>query len=139
MKVKLLSTAEEIQAAYPVMEQLRPLIPAADFTPRVLQQMQDGYRLAGVIDNDQITCLAGYRIQENLAMGRHLYVDDLVTKESTRSKGHGKAMMDWLKKEARDAGCGQLHLDSGSQRHLAHRFYFREGLLIHSYHFAMAL
>ena len=140
MRIQILSRAEEIQSAYPVMEQLRPLLIESEFVDRVFSLMQEGYQLAAVFDeNEQITCLAGYRIQENLFMGRHLYVDDLITRESTRSQGYGAAMMDWLKQQAREAGCSVLHLDSGTQRQLAHRFYFRQGMLINSYHFSMAL
>ena len=81
------------------------------------------------------TCVAGFRIQEYLYCGKHLYVDDLITDGSTRSQGHGKRMLDWLTEEARRADCVQLHLDSGVQRPHAHRFYFREGLTISAYHF----
>lgn len=139
MKIQLLSRADEIAAAYPVMEQLRPLLREDEFVERIFQQMQDGYHLAAVIDDERITCLAGFRIQQNLAMGRHLYVDDLITLESERSRGYGEAMISWLKDYARQNGCQQLHLDSGSHRQLAHRFYFRQGLLINSYHFSLAL
>ena len=45
-------------------------------------------------------------------------------------------LLDWLAEEAKEHGCGQLHLDSGVQRRDAHRFYFREGMGITSFHFA---
>ncbi len=84
-------------------------------------------------------CAAGFRIVEFLAWGRFLYVDDLVTAENSRSEGQGKRMLDWLASLAREEGCGQLQLDSGVQRHDAHRFYFREGMKISSYHFSKVL
>lgn len=139
MMIQILKTAEEIQDAFPVMEQLRPLLRPSEFLPRVFRQMEQGYHLAAIIDEDEITCLAGFRIQENLAWGKHLYVDDLITQESARSRGYGEAIMDWLKEFAKDEGCKQLHLDSGTQRMLAHRFYFRQNMFINSYHFGMEL
>ena len=60
-------------------------------------------------------------------MGKNLYVDDLVTREACRSKGHGKALIDWLRNEA------------GKQRHRAHRFYLRQGMDIASFHFSEKL
>ena len=66
-------------------------------------------------------------------------MDDLVTAEDTRSKGHGKRMLGWLARVAREEGCRSLQLDSGVVRHEAHRFYFREGMKISSYHFSKAL
>ena len=59
--------------------------------------------------------------------------------ESFISKGHGKALIDWLRDLARERGCTHLHLDSGTQRHRAHRFYLRQGMDIASFHFSEKL
>lgn len=64
---------------------------------------------------------------------------DLVTSEDCRSKGHGKALIDWLRDLAEKEGCTHLHLDSGTQRHRAHRFYLRQGMDIASFHFSEKL
>lgn len=75
------------------------------------------------------------RLGENLAWGRFLYVDDLVTLPERRSAGHGAALLRWLLEHARRAGRDELHLDSGIQREDAQRFYRREGLELSSYPF----
>jgi GNAT superfamily N-acetyltransferase len=95
----------------------------------------DGYRLVTLYEKDAVRAVAGYRFMEMLYCGKIMYVDDLNTDEAHRSKGFGKALMDWLKAEAKVHGCTQLHLDSGVQRERTHRFYFREGLAISAYHF----
>lgn len=59
-----------------------------------------------------------------------------MTAGSERSKGHGKALLGWLRQLALESGCDALHLDSGVQRKRAHRFYLREGLELSSYHFS---
>jgi GNAT superfamily N-acetyltransferase len=74
-------------------------------------------------------------VSENLAWGRHLYVDDLVTLPEARSNGCGAVLLAWLSKLAESEGAGELHLDSGTGRTDAHRFYEREGLKVSSYHF----
>ena len=84
-----------------------------------------------------VACVAGFVITDKLAWGKLLYVDDLITSESVRSRGAGKAMMDWLKRYARDESCRELHLDSGVQRQDAHRFYDREGFDRSCLHFAI--
>lgn len=83
----------------------------------------------------------GFRVRESLAWGRFLYVDDLVTRQALRRRGHADALMAWIVEEARSQGCGQLHLDSGvgPERADAHRFYFRHRLRIASYHFEREL
>lgn len=48
-------------------------------------------------------------------------------------------MLDWIKTEARRAGCAELQLISRAQREEAHRFYFREGFGIEYFHFRMKL
>jgi GNAT superfamily N-acetyltransferase len=138
--VRTLTTDEDILAARGVMRQLRPQIPEADYLFTVRRMMRtDGYLQAAVFDSDAVVAVAGYRFMETLYAGKTLYVDDLNTDETRRSRGYGKVLMDWLKREARERGCVQLQLDSGVQREQTHRFYFREGLTINCYHFRVDL
>jgi len=66
-------------------------------------------------------------------------VDDLVTDETARDTGAGRALIAWLVGEARRHGCAGVQLDSGVQRFAAHAFYFGRGMRIAAHHFAMAL
>ncbi len=136
--VKLAQTDAEIERCYPVIAQLRPHVTAKEFVDRVRAQQAQGYRLAYLLaeDSGEAVAVAGFRVMEMLATGRTLYVDDLVTDEAQRSRGYGKAMLDWLQAHARDAGCATFSLDSGTQRREAHAFYFREGMRVTSFHFA---
>jgi len=127
---------EEIAATFPVMRQLRAHLEEDGYVERVRRMREDGYRLAAVVDEGRVRCVAGFRVQEFFYCGRHLYVDDLVTDGDGRSRGYGKAMLDWLEELAQEDGCEQLHLDSGVRRREAHRFYFREGMGISSFHFS---
>jgi GNAT superfamily N-acetyltransferase len=131
---------DEILATREVMLQLRTAMAPDDYLPIVRRMMADGFHLAALRDAEgEVRAVAGYRYFEMLYAGPILYVDDLITDETTRSKGHGKAMLDWLKAQARSKGCAQLHLDSGVQREKAHRFYFREGMGVNAYHFRIEL
>ena len=134
-----MSSEAEVAVTFPVMRQLRSHLDEGEYVERVRRMRAEGYRLAAVVDGGEVLCVAGFRIVEFLAHGRFLYVDDLVTDDRARSVGSGKLMLDWLAAEARGAGCEKLQLDSGVQRYAAHRFYFREGMHISSYHFSKAL
>lgn len=136
MTINEATTDEAVAGCFPVMQQLRPALSVEEFVDRVRRQQEAGYRLAYLQQNDAPVAVAGFRVLENLAWGRFLYVDDLVTTDDARSRGHGKRLFDWLLDEAKRLGCEQLHLDSGVQRFAAHRFYFRERMEITSYHFA---
>lgn len=132
-------TPDQITRCYPVMQQLRPHYTQLDFVSQVLRQQQTGFLLAGLEAAQQVKAVAGYRIQEMLAHGRILYVDDLITLEEERSRGWGRQLFEWLVQEAKAHECVQLQLDSGTFRHSAHRFYFRQGMHIASYHFDLEL
>ena len=66
-------------------------------------------------------------------------MDDLVTAENLRSRGYGEQLMQWLEMRARESGCKFIHLDSGTARGEAHKFYFKLGYSIKAYHFGQAL
>lgn len=136
MKLAFADTVQEKRACFPVIQQLRPHIQdGVVFLEQVERQAEQFYRLAYVEDGGVVQAVAGFRIGETLAWGKFLYVDDLVTNELTRSKGYGKALLDFLFQHAQTQACAQFHLDSGVQRFEAHAFYFREGMRITGYHF----
>ncbi len=138
--IRKMTSESELKATYPVMKELRTHLNEDQYLTAVNRQRHtDNYHVAAVVEDNDVKCVAGYRVSECLAYGRFLYVDDLVTGESSRSKNYGKQMMDWLIEEARSLGCGELHLDSGVQRHSAHRFYLRERMDITAFHFGLKL
>ena len=138
MEIRLASSDEELRGLAGVLLELRPQYDQDSLLAQIRKQQEvAGFKLAyGVLDG-QVACVAGFVITEKLAWGKALYVDDLVTCETMRSRGAGKAMIAWLKDYARKAGCEQLHLDSGMHRKDAHRFYDREGFDRASLHFSM--
>ncbi len=138
MHIRLAVTDQEIARVHPVMAQLRPHLADVEvFTAQVKRQFVEGFQLAYVEDAGAVTAAAGFRVQEMLAHGRFLYVDDLVTDAAARSHGYGAALLAWLTAYAHEQGCVSLQLDSGVQRFDAHRFYFTQRMVIASYHFKL--
>jgi len=136
---KLAITDKEIEDCFDVMSELRTHLQRASFLNTVREMEKEGYKLAFIKDKDKVVATAGYRIYSNLFMGKHLYVDDLVTSENERSQGYGKKMVDWLRNEAIKEECNFYHLDSGTHRKEAHKFYFQQGFSIASFHFSEKL
>mgnify|MGYP001548777450 FL=1 len=91
--VKLAESADEIVLCLPVMLHLRPHLVAEKFVGRVKAQQAQGYRLAFLEHEGAVVAVAGVRVNEIVATGRTLYVDDLVTDPTHRSHGHGKAIL----------------------------------------------
>ena len=89
-----------------------------------------------IAERDEIVAAAGFRRDHSLAWGDYLYIDDLVTLQAYRGRGHASRLLRWVADEGQRLGCNQLHLDSGPQRHEAHRLYLTRGYHIAAYHFA---
>jgi GNAT superfamily N-acetyltransferase len=126
--------------AFAAIRELRTHLTDLEAFARAVDEVQraEGYRLVGAFEDGEAdaVAVAGFRTGTSLSWGRYLYVDDLVTREAYRSRGHAGALVAWLLDEARAAGCESFHLDSGTGRHDAHRFYFAHGLRITGFHFA---
>lgn len=129
----------DIERCFPVMAELRPQLARSRFVADVRELARGGYRLALHEADGEVVTVAGYRLLHNFHLGRHLYVEDLVTRASARGAGHGRTMLDWLRAQARAADCAHLDLLSGTQRTGAHRFYAREGMDIIAFAFVEAL
>ena len=121
-----------------VHRQLRPGLPA-DYAARLRSVFANGARMSVATEGTAVRGVALWRVIENTWEGRRLYVDDLVTDEAHRSRGVGRTLLQHLERHARALQCHVLALDSGTQRTDAHRFYFREGLVIPAFSFRKTL
>jgi GNAT superfamily N-acetyltransferase len=130
----------ELEEGLALLQQLRPNRSLAELRRLFLEGYRDsGYRLTALFVEGRPHAVAGYRTLTNVAAGRHVYVDDLVTLPEARSNGYGAELLTYIADHARALGCSQLILDSGTHRIEAHRFYFREGLTITDFHFRREL
>jgi ribosomal protein S18 acetylase RimI-like enzyme len=129
MTIRELVTDADIIAAYPVMKALRERIMRETFLDEVRRQQTAGYRLLAGYDGTKPIVLAGIRRSHTLSRGEHLFVDDLVTDESARAAGHGRAMMQFLAREAAAQGIPRIYLDA---RITAKGFYEKLGFSFHT-------
>ena len=129
---------EWLACAEPVHRQLRPALPA-DYAARLRAVFANGGRMSVATEGRAVRGLALWRLIENTYEGRRLYVDDLVTDQAHRSRGVGRSLLRHLERRARELQCAVLALDSGTQRTDAHRFYFREGMVIPAFCFRKTL
>lgn len=133
--IRLVETDPDALRCVATLQELRPLLSEQGFVRQFHDLRRDGYQLAMLDRDGDVCCVAGFRIASNLHLGKYLYVDDLVTSSAFRSQGCGAEMLTWLRQHAKQQQCQALHLDSGVQRHRAHRFYLNQGLDITCHHF----
>lgn len=129
MDIREIDTDAAIMQTYPLMKALRERITEATFLGEVRRQQAGGYRLLAGYENGKPIVLAGIRRAHTLSRGDHLFVDDLVTDESVRSSGRGRAMMQYLAREAAVLGIPRIYLDS---RITAKDFYEKLGFTFHT-------
>lgn len=136
-------TDADYRSTFDVMRELRPHLTDADaFVQQMRRQAEQGYVLLTArhgSPDGAVVALAGYRHLENTLYGRFVYVDDLVATAHARSQRLGERLLDAVRDDARQNGCGHLVLDTGLSNALAQRFYFRQGLLSRGMHFSQSL
>jgi GNAT superfamily N-acetyltransferase len=121
----------EVAACFPVMALLRPAIASVDeLVRRVARQLGSGYRILAAWLHDTPVALAGHRVEDNLIHGRFIYVGDLVALEGERRGGIGARLLAAaVGSHGREQGCRRPALGTAPDSVLAHRFYYRQGLV----------
>lgn len=123
-----LTTEDDFRRAFPLMNWLRPHLAEQQYLDLLAEMRPAGYRLFALRDDaGEIVALAGLTVTRNLYDLHHVFLYDLVTKETEYGKGYGKQMLGYVEEFAKAQGCSGVSLTSGFSRTRAHRFY-EEGM-----------
>jgi GNAT superfamily N-acetyltransferase len=122
--IRELSTEMDWLAAYPVMKQLRTHLSQERFLELTREAtVSEGYKLAALYEEGKIMAVTGFMPMITLYNGKSIWVCDLVTDSSVRSKGYGEKLLNYVETWAKNNGYDIISLSSGLQRLDAHRFY----------------
>jgi GNAT superfamily N-acetyltransferase len=122
--IKELQTKQEILDAFPVMKHLRTHLDEHSYLELVNEARQkEGYRLFALYKDEKIVAATGFMPMITLYNGRFIWVCDLVTEPSERSKGYGEKLLSFVHQWSEENGYKIVSLSSGVQRVDAHRFY----------------
>ena len=113
----------ELKRAFPVLKELRTHLSEEDFFSLYGEMEKQGFQLYALEDEGEIKAVTGVQISTNFYNLRNMYVHDLVTKSTERSKGYGETLLRFIHDLARENDCSSVYLSSGLQRVDAHRFY----------------
>jgi len=133
--IKEVQTEADILECFPVMQELRPHLNKDEFVTQVNVMFNEGFQMAACVHDERVVAVAGYRMFHNFHLDKKIYIDDLITKSSERSKGYSTELLTYIEIKAQKSGCKYVHLDSGTQRTRAHKFYFNLRYEIASFHF----
>ena len=117
----------ELREAFATIRELHHELDEKKYMGLLAEMIPNGYRLFAIRDSGGIVGVVGAQVLTNLYYERHLYVYDLVTEASTRSRGYGRALLAHVENVARREGCKYIALACGREREDALRFYERLG------------
>ena len=118
----------DLERFYPVMKELRKDLSFPDFLSLYEKaHSNDEYEIVGFECNGKIVAAMGYRILYDFVHGKHLYIDDLVSTESLRSKGLGAKLLRYAEQLAKESSCKGLRLCTGIENAKGKKFYERNG------------
>jgi GNAT superfamily N-acetyltransferase len=124
LTIKELQSRNEIIKAFPVMRQLRTHLDEGSYFELVSEaQEKEGYKMFALFDGNDIVAVIGFQPMITLYYGRFVWVCDLVTDVTKRSKGYGEKLLSYIHKWANENKYESVALSSGLKRTDAHRFY----------------
>lgn len=130
-----IKSPEGFRSAFKLLKELRPELELKPYLARLKDMLGAGYRMAAFVQDGEMVAMAGFVVSTNFAIGKKMYIEDLVTTETWRSKRVGRQMLQHLESLALEEGCRAVHLDSGVQRHESHKFYLTNDYQILAHHF----
>jgi GNAT superfamily N-acetyltransferase len=139
MEIKQAVDKEDYLKCWEVVRELRPHLNQEEYLTLMLYMIDEGYKMIYIEEGGKGLSFCGYRHVTMLHRGRSIYIDDLCTLPVARGKGHAAMLLQYVMDEAKKEEMQSIHLDSGHQRHTAHRLYLNQGFIITSHHFALNL
>lgn len=137
-----------IEAAHPIHQAFRasftPFATLAGYIQHLCKIVDEGATFVVVKEktNGKDSAVIGvilYRMHHNTYQNRLYFLEDLVISENCRSQGYGGQALAWCERQAKQAGCEFISLDSGVFRPKAHKFYFAKDYIVESFHFIKKL
>lgn len=139
MTFTVAKTREQIAFCKEVLFAFRTNLDEATYIDLIMNMIADEtFKLVYIPneDNTKAAAFVGYRTMHMLRTSWMIYIDDLYTDPAYRGKGYAGALLDYVDREATEAGIPSVHLDSGYMLHDAHRLYLNKGYVLACNHFA---
>lgn len=114
---------EELLEAFSVIKQLRTHLVEEAYLNLIKDMKKEGYRMFGLYVEDKVVAVIGVIKLTNLYYGKHIWVNDLVTDVSQRSKKYGQILLSFINEWAKEHSCEVVALSSGLEKIEAHKFY----------------
>ena len=130
----------DLERFYPIMKELRPHLTFEDYISIYDEaHTSDGYEIVAIEQHGEVQAVMGYRFLSDYVRGRHLYIDDLISTEKSRSKGFGTELLNYAEEVAKQNGLKVLRLCTGIENERGVKFYEKNNWVKRAFAYAKKL
>jgi len=139
MKIKELTTIDQMLEQLPVMQELYPKLTPEYYREMLEKMLPHNYGQVAVFDGETCIGISGYWHGTKLWCGPYIELDNVIVIRSAQGTGAGKLLSNYLDQKAKELGCHIMTLDAYSNNFKAHRFYYNQGYAPRGFHFIKIL
>jgi GNAT superfamily N-acetyltransferase len=124
-----------MKSILPLVSQWNKEVSKSTLKNRLTNMLKNDFNCLGAYQDKNLVGIVGYWIGYRFWCGKYIDVDNFIVDETQRGKGIGKLLMQEIYKIAKKNKCEVSVLDTYTQNHRSHKFYFEENYRIAGFHF----
>jgi hypothetical protein len=133
MQIKELKNSQEISAALVLIEKILE-IDTKNQEKNLLIMMENGYKMAGIFDQNNCLGVAGIKTEVKLFQGKILEVEDFALDENCDKKV-GDMLIGWIEQQAKILECNEIICSIESKRFEFHKIFSLEKYILEGFKF----
>lgn len=138
--IRELKSDNEFIALYQQIKALNIALSEKDYTTRLKEMRQAGYRcVAAFDDSGRMIGAAGFWIGWRFWCGKYIDIDNVIVDEAKRGQQIGKKLMSFIEAIGRAEKCDLAVLDTYASNFSSHKFYYKLDYFILGYHMVKSL
>ncbi len=106
---------------------------------RLLEMVQQNYECLGIFDDNQLIGICGLWFQTRHYAGRSVEMDHVIIDDTSRGRGVGKLLVEFVTNYAKKKSCNWIELNSYVHNFPSHKFFYNQGFVAKGYHFVKEL
>lgn len=136
MQLKEIQTQEDIFKTFMVLAQIYKNLDAKNYIESILNMMQDGYKMAGVFENENLCIgVVGIKITYKISLEKSIEIEDFMIHRQRRGIGVGKMLLKWVDWQAFNFECKNIIGNLQTNRKESQKIFAREKFIIDGFSF----
>lgn len=139
LRTEFLTDKQTMLKFIAILQELYPSLTIEQYASELDLMLPHNYSQLVVFDQGECIAICGIWIGNKLWVGKYLELDNIIVKETARSKGVGELIFKTLEQKAKDENCNMMALDSYTSNFKAHKFFYNQGFGPKGFHFVKLL